>query len=819
MNLGSAALGAARIAIAPARRLLRTGLPLVLPLVCGFRGWGQNPLGSYTNFEGSQTAPLRLSADGTRLYAANTGAARLSVFDVTSAASPKLLAEIPVGIEPVSVNPRTNDEVWVVNQESDSVSVVSVSKGIVVDTIRVGDEPADVVFAGNPQFAFVSIGRNNAIAVIDPGTHQVVKWIPVAGGYPKAMAVSPDGAKVYAVMALSGNRTTLVPPALAPPQPAPTNPSLPPPPLVGKIVNITDPAFAGYLRYQMPDHDVAIIDANQQTVAGYYDGTGTLNLGIAVRPGSGDLYVTNTDARNLVDFEPDLQGHWVDNRVTRIQVSNSTVQAFDLNPKLDYTVLPNPQAIATALAQPMGAVFDPGGEFLWVAAFGTDRVAKVGPNGAVLSFLDIGPSTGAAVNPQSKRGPRALALNGPSAVLYVLNRISNTISLIDTNGKRVTAEIAVGSYDPTPLEIRAGRGFLYDAKLSGSGTGACASCHLDADMDHLAWDLGNPGGDMATVVSNGQTFQEHPMKGPMTTQTLRGLAGVAPYHWRGDKTTFADFNPAFRSLMGGTPLPADAMSAFTAFITTVAFMPNPYQNLDRTYPASLNGGNAAHGESVFNTVFDGNTANPTCQSCHTATPGPGSDTFVMQLAHDPQPMKVPQLRNVYQKLLFDPHQDAQSIDGFGLTHEGETPDLLTFIESTFPAIASNPANTADLAAYSLSFDTGTAPAVGFTRTLTAANIGSAGVLDEWSVLVRQVKAGNIALIAKGTIQGAAHGLLFDPATDTYFADRTGLGPFTAAQLAAFVKAGDTLTLMGVPPGSGRWMGIDFNLDGVLDGDH
>src|SRR6266498_4214343 len=92
---------------------------------------------AYVNFEGKQTSPIRLSPDGTRLFAVNTPDARLSVFDVTQPSNPRLLAEIPVGIEPVSVNPRNNDEVWVMNEVSDSISVVSVSQRIVTDTIYV----------------------------------------------------------------------------------------------------------------------------------------------------------------------------------------------------------------------------------------------------------------------------------------------------------------------------------------------------------------------------------------------------------------------------------------------------------------------------------------------------------------------------------------------------------------------------------------------------------------------------------------------------------------------------------------------------------
>jgi hypothetical protein len=45
-----------------------------------------------------------------------------------------------------------------------------------------------------------------------------------------------------------------------------------------------------------------------------------------------------------------------------------------------------------------------------------------------------------------------------------------------------------------------------------------------------------------------------------------------------------------------------------------------------------------------------------------------------------------------------------------------------------------------------------------------------------------------------------------------------LGPFTQAQLIGFIQAGDTLSVMGVPPGSGVRFGIDRNRDGIKDGD-
>jgi hypothetical protein len=57
-----------------------------------------------------------------------------------------------------------------------------------------------------------------------------------------------------------------------------------------------------------------------------------------------------------------------------------------------------------------------------------------------------------------------------------------------------------------------------------------------------------------------------------------------------------------------------------------------------------------------------------------------------------------------------------------------------------------------------------------------------------------------------------------PVSNIYTTDKTGLGPFTLAQLRALLYKGDTLTFMGVPPGSGVRMGVDRDLNGVLDSD-
>ncbi len=188
----------------------------------------------------------------------------------------------------------------------------------------------------------------------------------------------------------------------------------------------------------MPDNDVVEINAASPSVTRYFSGVGTINLGLAVNPATGDLYVANTDALNLVRFQTNLRGHFINNQITRISIASGAVTPFNLNPGINYTQLPNPIALATALSQPTATVFDPSGAFMWVAAFGTDRVAKVSTNGTVLQRIEIGNTPGSQSDPRNKRGPRGLALKASAKTLYVLNRISNTLSVVNTSTGAVT---------------------------------------------------------------------------------------------------------------------------------------------------------------------------------------------------------------------------------------------------------------------------------------------------------------------------------------------------------------------------------------------
>lgn len=97
-------------------------------------------------FEGRHSHAPETTPDGTRLLAVNHAEGRLSVFVIDEGFHryPILVDEILVGAGPVSVRARTDDEVWVVNEISDTVSVISLRGRRVVASLPAPDEPVKV---------------------------------------------------------------------------------------------------------------------------------------------------------------------------------------------------------------------------------------------------------------------------------------------------------------------------------------------------------------------------------------------------------------------------------------------------------------------------------------------------------------------------------------------------------------------------------------------------------------------------------------------------------------------------------------------------
>ena len=92
---------------------------------------------------------------------------------------------------------------------------------------------------------------------------------------------------------------------------------------------------------------------------------------------------------------------------------------------------------------------------------------------------------------------RGLALDEAHHRLYVLTRFDNAVKVIDTTTAQRDRQ-HLRCTIPSRRRCVDGRRFLYDARFTSSnGEASCASCHVFADFDSLAWDLGNPDDDGA----------------------------------------------------------------------------------------------------------------------------------------------------------------------------------------------------------------------------------------------------------------------------------------------------------------------------------
>ena len=785
---------------------MRSVVPAMVALLVGSSALGFEGV----QFESGHVHPIELSADGERLYAVNTSEHHLSVFDASGVGTPVLLGEVFVGMEPVSVRERVANEAWVVSHISDAVNIVDTGTMKVVRTLLPGDEPTDVVFAGNR--AFVCVSQEDRIAVYDTTDLDAAPvFIDLDMSDPRSLVVSSDGSRVYVCALDSQNETTIVhqddvaslggPPAPDPPMDA----GLPAPPEVSLIVRYdgatwrdeTGGSWDAAIPYTLLDHDVVGIDTASLAVVEVFRGVGTTLFNLAVNPVSGELYCTNQEALNEVRFEPNLNANFVRNRITIIDPTGGGVTPTHLNPHIDFS---NPAGSALeraeSLAFPLDIAVSGDGTAVYVAAFGSKKVGVLNATtGARTRTIDVGD------------GPSGLALDEADDRLFVMNRLASTVSIVSLLDDSAV-DISIG-YDPSPQEIKDGRSLFYDAAFSSAhGEATCASCHVFAGMDNISWDLGDPTGELTT--RGATTF--HPMKGPMATQSLKGLPPTSPFHWRGDRETLADFNPAFVSLLGrATELTTGEFASLEAFIESTIYPPNPNQNLDGSIPDPPSGPNPLAGQQLFET--GSLVGGIECVDCHTMPTGALDLIIPAALLQDSQDFLVPHLRNMYEKTRFDRDQPT-NVRGFGFTKDGAIDTMMRFLE--FPAFNfSNDGEREDMTAFMMAFNFETAAALGAQWTLDATN-GGVGI-PRINTLMAVADAAQVGLIAKGPDgTGTSRGWTYLGAGD-WMSDRDADPLFDLDDLT-LLAAAEPITFTAVLLGSEDRLGTDRDRDGFLDRD-
>jgi YVTN family beta-propeller protein len=770
-----------------------------------------NTKGNLVRHQLGHVQPIAIDAAwGDYLFTPNNAGQRLLI---TYVPNNGLLAEIPTGPGITAVTWRPNTaEGWAVDNINGCVSVIDPILNRVMRTIQVGKEPYGIAIKSDGSRAYVTCAATNSVDVIDCATYSVVKSIALPSVGPRGLTIANN--TVWVVPFFSGNNTvakrTVTPVGVL--FQASSQEVTSPQPSLGETV--------------LPDQDLFAIPITSSASTDVLDasktrtGLGTILFNVHARPGTNELWIPNTDALNgTIGAANFLGGQVVSNRITIVDTSTSVTTPP--------TIVDLDALVSAGAAQPTAVAFDAARNRAYVAAFGSDAIIVLSTATSPPTLVGrhvLTPATPALpVSPftPSRCGPRGMVMSANGNELFVFNGIDNSFSRVDLTVTSSTAPTAIAQgYDPTPAAVKRGLGHLANADHSGGGTSSCMSCHVDGHFDMLMWNLS----DFLDPAPTDAPQFEKDNKGPMATQTLRGLFETGRMHWRGEQAGLDDFNQdGFVGLLKrSTTLTNDEFADVKAGTFSLVHPANPREPADRVYSGSL-----ATGLDAFRRTP---AVGATCAECHRLPLGSHNEIQVFTETAIPAGSgKVTQLRGVGDKLspkvsvfpsgTFAPFYE-RTTNGWGLSHSGTIASLPLFINE-FPGIVLAGLVT-EVSDYVDAFDTGLAPSTTFQRTIEPGVDTQTDFDNALLAIKAQAVAGHCDIVVA---TAAPVGSFMVPVTMAWdhvlglWQTGTGTAAFTDAQLRLVTfDANLIVTFFGQPLGTGRRFGVDRDMDDLLDND-
>jgi len=741
--------------------------------------------------------PLAVQASTGRLYALNTHDSAVQVFEASGA----LVETIRVPWGPVALAlwqdgvPRS-ESLLVVCRGTTTLARIDLASGEIVSLLELPTEPADIVVHGNGN-AFVSCAGASLVVEIDVASNQLVRHYPIASEAPTFLTL--EGGDVLVAPMLSGNNSMTDPGNLV---------------LAagGRVLDLEDPLVA---LQGLPDHDLFRITPGGAAVPAAKD-MGTVLFAVGVNPATGDIWQLGTEAHNKdpnAMGEPAIRGDIVTNQIALAPGGQALpvppFAVFDLDDSDPATAGVQFDPTRT-VGQPYALDFDTAGN-AYVTGLLTDNVTQLTAAGAFMREWNVGSI------------PRGLVVNAAGDRMWVHCWGTNTVEEYDLSpGTPSLLQTLDLGYDPTPEFRASGRQIFYNGAFSMHNNASCNTCHIEAGSDMLVWDLSN------------LPFDD---KGPLTTQTMVGIADLAPMHWRGERNDLIAFNGAFDGLLGGTPLdetPGGAFDRFQAFLFGLQQPANPNENPRRLVDATTGfmtpggtheTGDAVRGQDLF---FEAPsiTAVGACVTCHQLPTGTNNDIVLDDPTLD-DPRRnhrvVASFNGIWRKeqptletvVFADATMEDVPTLGVGLVGSGVIDSLFEFVSiPLFDGI--NAQERKDITAFVMQIDSGLAPAVhsawllGATDTLLAASRIT-------GFLMSQAQLRNVDVAVIGTVDV---GMGTQPLR--WFWDReTGLFESESSAIPAmpfdffFAQANQGLgsnVFLGLPVGMAERFAVDFDAD-------
>jgi len=414
---------------------------------------------------------IAVSKDGSRLFVVCQESDDVRI---VNAKSGSVEGAVHVGRTPRGIVASPDgSRLYVTNAWSDTVSVIDVSSRQVVQTLTTGFEPTGIVLDAPATTLYVANRLSSDISVIDLASGKEIKRL-LAGRGASYLAISPDGKWIYCTHIY--------------PNPGPSR--------------------------SEPNSEITVVDTATRrvverkalhNVAGVFHVTTSADGKLGV--------VTQLRPKNLAPLAHVEHG--------AVFGDSLTLFGDDIGGLVQIPI----DELDRYYALPWGVTITPDKSKIFLTTAGSESVTAIDLARLLKtvhtrrqSFANDLSASADYVTSRIPvgRNPRGVALSSDGKLLYVANRLDDTLSVIDTKTEKVISTIDLGG--PKNIDaIRRGERLFYTADFAFQGQYGCSNCHLDSTIDGLQWDL-EPDGFGKDIVDN---------------RSLENLAGTEPFKWNG----------------------------------------------------------------------------------------------------------------------------------------------------------------------------------------------------------------------------------------------------------------------------------------------
>ena len=433
---------------------------------------------------------LAISKDGLRLFVVCENSNEVLVIDLRQG---RVITNIKVGRHPFGVTLSPDEtKLYVSNRWDNSLTVIDLASLKVAETVRIGDDPHQMRTNASGNLLYVSNLTTNDISVVDTGTMKETKRL-VAGMSPFGMSLSPDAKFLYATNQLSS-------------------------PVPFRTAPVTE---------------LTIVDTASQLVTGRRRLVSTvIAQDVAVSPDSQFVVIAVEMPKNLLPETQVYQGWMVTHGFAVAEAGPRGRVAYFLLDEMN-----------RYFADAYGVAFSPDGHRLYVSSSGVDMVSvvnmdkvyellkvrdgKIGiPEETIKLYARHLTLSSEYVEARIPTGsnPKDIVLSPDGSLLYVANRLSDSILVVDAKSNKPASTIDLGG-PRTETELRKGEKLFNYSTISFQKQLSCNTCHPEYHLDGLLYDIVGPSDPM------GQNLVDN--------RTMRGIAETGPFKWNGKNPSLA----------------------------------------------------------------------------------------------------------------------------------------------------------------------------------------------------------------------------------------------------------------------------------------